>query len=140
MKSKISVLFITVALSICSCDQSKEPLKSYTIVMKIRDEISKKYGEQVSISILNSKYLLITLTNSKMNNQPKDKQNKYAIEIALYVQDNLSALNNITEIRLKFISRTEHGIIYSESTIARYIFSIDELGKYRERHFISGEQ
>jgi hypothetical protein len=122
-KALIQLLVAAFNVFLVSCVASG----SFIELVKIGNELSQKYGEQVSVGISNSKHLNINLTNSPKTKLPEKELGKYSLEIALYVYDNFKSINDFSDITINYVTHTQAGIVYVNSKVASFESAVPDL-------------
>ena len=84
---------------------------------KLRSELLKKYGEELTVNLMNDTVLSVTFVNSRLNSDTWNARQVRAQETALYVKDHYPAVGGLEEIWVGFMRQETHYIFvtWSES-------------------------
>lgn len=105
---------------ITSC--SSNFVKSLSGMNALRQHLTQKYGDQVNLNLLNSRYLNVAFINSQLNHQDRAKRIERAQDAASFVARNYDDITSIEQIWISFVATETRYLIIN------YTRGIDSFG------------
>jgi hypothetical protein len=94
---------------------------------KLRSELMKKYGEELTFNLMNDTVLNVTFVNSRLNSDPWTARQQRAQETALFVKDHYPSVGALEEIWVGFMRQETHYIVFTWSESIDY-YGFDNKG------------
>ena len=82
---------------------------------KLRSELMKKYGEELTFNLMNDTVLNVTFVNSRLNSDTWTARQVRAQETALFVKDHYPSIGELEEIWVGFMRQETHYIVFTWS-------------------------
>ena len=92
------VAAVTCGLLVAAC----APLKSLTALNALRAQLIRKYHDEVTVNLQNSRYLSIIFVNSPLNKQDQVRRVERAQDTARFIALNFEAIKTIDEVWISF--------------------------------------
>jgi len=100
----ITALACGLAVSACA------PLKSLTALNALRQQLIRKYHDDVAVNLQNSRYLSIVFVNSSLNKQEPAQRALRAQDTARFVALNFEAIKTIDQVWISFMDSETRAI------------------------------
>ena len=109
-KSVAAAVAIGCAVFILAC--SSDLVKSLSGLNSLRQKLTERYGDQVTVNLHNSRYLQIVFVNSPLNKQDRPKRIERARETARFVAQNYEGIKSIEAVWVSFLASETRFIIF----------------------------
>ena len=94
---------------------------------KLRNELMKKYGEDLTVNLMNNTQLTVTFVNSRLNSDTLSARKVRAQETALFVKDQYPSVRGLEEIRVGFMRQKTYYLVFTWSELFEF-FGFDNQG------------
>jgi hypothetical protein len=108
-RKRISVVAaISCGLLVSAC----APLKSLTGLNALRQQLIRKYHDEVSVNLQNSRYLSVVFVNSSLNKQEPLRRVERAQDAARFVALNFEGIKTVDEVWISFMDSETRAILF----------------------------
>lgn len=94
---------------------SSDLVKSLSGLNSLRQKLTEKYGDQVTVNLQNSRYLQVVFVNSPLNNQDRPKRIERARETARFVALNYGDIKSVDAVWVSFLASETRFIVFHYS-------------------------
>ncbi|HEY2960771.1 MAG TPA: hypothetical protein VGJ37_00020 [Pyrinomonadaceae bacterium] len=125
-----SILVSAVLATGCLKDAVKEVTRTVSELMTVRNQLVKKYGEEVNVNVNAGKgqlVLSVTFINSNLNEKTQPERLKRAQETAQIVKAHYTKINDVSVIWVGFMRQTTRLIVFHTNEVLDY-FPFDKNG------------
>lgn len=112
------------ALLVAGCGKQ---IAQFGELNKLRSELMKKYGEELTVNLMNNTLLTVTFVNSRLNSDTLRARQVRAQETALFVRDHYPSVGGLEEIRVGFMRQKTHYLVLTWSELFEF-FGFDNKG------------
>jgi len=107
------VIGLTCQLFVVAC--SSGLIKSLSGLNALRQHLIKKYNDEVSVNLQNSRFLSIVFVNSPLNNLEAHKRADRARDAARFVALDYEGIKSIEQMWISFVASETHFIVFHET-------------------------
>lgn len=87
-------------------------VKSLSGLNSLRQKLTEKYGDQVTVNLQNSRYLQVIFVNSHLNKQDRAKRTERARDTARFVALNYEGIKSIDAVWVSFLASETRFIVF----------------------------
>mgnify|MGYP003694074857 CR=1 FL=1 len=94
---------------------SSRVVKTLSDLNAIRNHLTEKYHDEVSVNLMNSRFLNVVFVNSTLNKMNQTERLERAQDAASFISRNYEGIKSIQQISISFVATETHFIFFHKT-------------------------